>query len=298
MVRFRREMSIDDINTIRLNMKKRKEKTTILLVNKNQQGIKPIQISTRFILNWKKYVGAVVLLFFTLIGGIAYLANHAVEQIEKKAALTAKISDMNELFAEVDTVTIREKFQNIDKELTIINKYLERRGVKPVFKDAHGGQADNSILSTVEISSFYENYLKKISNTLSHIPLGMPFSGRITSSFGHRENPFGGYGVETHQGMDIKGPMGAPVKSMAKGKVIFSGLKGGYGQCVILEHGSGYQTLYGHLSKITVRSGQNIDIGQSIGNIGSTGRSTGPHLHYEVHQNGKRINPLSFLTLD
>ncbi len=291
-------MNIYAVNSIRLTMKKRKEKTTILLVNKNQQGIKPIQISTRLILNWKKYVGAIVLLFFTLIAGIGYLANDAIRQIEMQANLSAKINNMHVLFAEVDTVAIREKFNNIDKELIIINKYLETRGVKPVFKDAHGGIVDNDILSTVEISTFYEKYLKKISNSLSHIPLGMPFTGKITSSFGHRENPFGGYGVETHRGMDIKGPMGAPVKSMAKGKVVFSGIKGGYGNCIILEHGSGFETLYGHLSKVTVRSGQKIDIGQQIGNIGSTGRSTGPHLHYEVHQNGKRINPISFLTLD
>ena len=291
-------MNIYAVNSIRLTMKKRKEKTTILLVNKNQQGIKPIQISTRLILNWKKYVGAIVVLFFTLIAGIGYLANDAIRQIEMQANLSAKINNMHVLFAEVDTVAIREKFNNIDKELIIINKYLETRGVKPVFKDAHGGIVDNDILSTVEISTFYEKYLKKISNSLSHIPLGMPFTGKITSSFGHRENPFGGYGVETHRGMDIKGPMGAPVKSMAKGKVVFSGIKGGYGNCIILEHGSGFETLYGHLSKVTVRSGQKIDIGQQIGNIGSTGRSTGPHLHYEVHQNGKRINPISFLTLD
>ena len=279
-------------------MKRPKEKTTVLLVNKNQQGIKPIQISTRLILNWKKYLGAIVLLFFTLIAGIAYFANNAIKQVEMRAALSDKINNMHELFAEVDTSTIREKFNNIDRELITINKYLETRGVKPVFKDAQGGIGDNDILSTVEISTFYEKYLKKINNALAHIPLGMPFSGRITSSFGHRENPFGGYGVETHRGMDIKGPMGAPVKSMAKGKVIFAGVKGGYGNCIILGHGSGFETLYGHLSKIKVNNGQNIDIGQLIGNIGSTGRSTGPHLHYEVHQNGKRINPISFLTLD
>lgn len=279
-------------------MKKRKEKTTILLVNKNQQGIKPIQISTKLILNWKKYVFAMMLLFLTLIAGIAYLTNQTFKQDEMRAALSTKLNNMHLLFAEVDTNTIREKFDNIDKELTTINKYLEKRGVKPVFKDAQGGVVDNDILSTVEISSFYEEYLKNINKSLASIPLGMPFSGRITSSFGHRANPFGGYSVETHRGMDIKGPMGAPVKSMAKGKVIFSGVKGGYGNCIILEHGSGFQTLYGHLSKIMVRKGQKIDIGQHIGNIGSTGRSTGPHLHYEVHQNGKRINPISFLTLD
>lgn len=279
-------------------MKKRKEKTTILLVNKNQQGIKPIQVSTKLILNWKKYLGAVALLFITLVAGIAYLTKQTIKQDEMRLALSSKLNNMHLLFAEVDTGTIREKFNNIDKELITINKYLETRGLKPVFKESQGGVVDNDILSTVEISSFYEEYLKTINNSLAHIPLGMPFTGRITSSFGHRSNPFGGYSVETHRGMDIKGPTGAPVKSMAKGKVIFSNRKGGYGNCIILEHGSGFQTLYGHLSKIMVKRGQKIDIGQHIGNIGSTGRSTGPHLHYEVHQHGKRINPISFLTLD
>jgi len=85
---------------------------------------------------------------------------------------------------------------------------------------------------------------------------------------------------------------------MAKGKVIFAGIKGGYGNCIIIKHANGFETLYGHLSKIKVKKGHQVEIGEHIGNIGSTGRSTGPHLHYEVHQNGKRINPQSFLTLN
>ena len=84
---------------------------------------------------------------------------------------------------------------------------------------------------------------------------------------------------------------------MAKGEVEFAGLRGGFGNCIILKHGNGFETLYGHLSKILVSVGQQIDIGQEIGNIGSTGRSTGPHLHYEVHRNGQKINPEAFLTL-
>ena len=92
--------------------------------------------------------------------------------------------------------------------------------------------------------------------------------------------------------------MGAPVKAMARGNVEFAGLRGGFGNCIILKHGNGFETLYGHLSKILVRTGQTIDIGQQIGNIGSTGRSTGPHLHYEVHRYGQKINPESFLTLN
>ena len=230
-------------------MKKSREKTTILIVNKNQQGIKPIQISSKLIVNWRKYVGAIVLLFLTMISGLAYLTWQVLKQGEMRQELTSQLTSMHVLIADVDTLSLREKFDNIDKELSTINKYLKARGLKPVFSEAKGGEIDNDILSTMEISSFYENYLKKISSTFASIPLGLPFTGRITSAFGHRENPFSGYGIETHKGLDIKGPFGAPVKSMAKGKVIFSGAKGGYGKCIILEHGNGYQTLYGHLSK-------------------------------------------------
>ena len=111
-------------------------------------------------------------------------------------------------------------------------------------------------------------------------------------------NPFGGNDIETHRGLDIKGPMGAQVKAMAKGEVEFAGVKSGFGNCIILKHGNGFETLYGHLSKILIKVGQQIDIGQPIGLIGSTGRSTGPHLHYEVHRYGQKINPESFLNLN
>jgi len=128
--------------------------------------------------------------------------------------------------------------------------------------------------------------------------LGYPYPGAITSTFGHRENPFSGEGVETHKGVDIRAAWGSPVKAMAKGEVEFAGLRGGFGNCIMLKHGNGFETLYGHLSKILVSVGQKIEIGQQIGNIGSTGRSTGPHLHYEVHKNGEKIDPKNFLTLN
>ena len=144
----------------------------------------------------------------------------------------------------------------------------------------------------------YESYLKKINYTLDYTPLGAPFPGVITSTFGHRENPFSGEGIETHKGLDIRGPMGAPVRAMANGVVIFAGPRGGFGNCIMIKHANGFETLYGHLSKIKIVNGQQIRIGDQIGNIGSTGRSTGPHLHYEVHKDGQRINPQSFLNFN
>jgi len=278
-------------------MNRKTEKTTILFVNKNPQVIKPIQVSSKLILNWKKYLLALSLLFFSLIGIIVYLTSNKIEQNKLQEALSKKLHSMHLLMTEVDTNSMREKFTKIDKELSTINGFLKSRGIQPAFKGPEGGEADKDVVSADEITDFYEGYLNRIIYNISYTPLGLPFPGSITSTFGHRENPFGGSNVETHKGLDIKGPFGGEVKAMAKGEVEFAGVKGGYGNCIILKHGNGFETLYGHLSKILVSVGQQIDIGQQIGNIGSTGRSTGPHLHYEVHRNGQKINPEAFLTL-
>lgn len=278
-------------------MKEKKEKTTILFVNKNPRALKPIQVSSGLILNWKKYLAGLSLLFISLIGTIVYLTSSNIQQYKLQVTLSKKLNSMHTLFVEADTSAMRRKFTKIDEDLSTINSYLKARGIHAVFKEPQGGEADNDIVSTDEISDFYEGYLNRVIYNLSYTPLGFPFPGSITSTFGHRENPFGGSNVETHKGLDIKGPIGAPVKAMAKGEVEFAGLRGGFGNCIMLKHGNGFETLYGHLSKILVSVGQPIDIGQQIGNIGSTGRSTGPHLHYEVHLNGKQINPESFLTL-
>jgi len=91
---------------------------------------------------------------------------------------------------------------------------------------------------------------------------------------------------------------GSIVNSTANGVVAYAGSKGGYGNLVVLDHGNGLATFYAHLSKILVKEGQAVGSGQILGNVGSTGRSTGPHLHYEVHKNGKAINPKPFLVFE
>ena len=276
----------------------KQEKTTVLFVNKNAQALKPIQVSSKLLLNWKKYFAAVLFIFAGLIVTIVFLTSNSIQQYKMQQALAKRIQTIHVTYAQVDTNAIRQKFTTIDKELLTINGYLKARGIKSNIKGPEGGEADNDIISTDEISSFYEGYLKKIIYNISYTPLGYPYPGAITSTFGHRENPFSGEGIETHKGVDIKGAWGSPVKAMAKGEVEFAGLRGGFGNCIMLKHGNGFETLYGHLSKILVSVGQKIDIGQQIGNIGSTGRSTGPHLHYEVHKNGEKIDPKNFLTLN
>ena len=117
-----------------------------------------------------------------------------------------------------------------------------------------------------------------------------PVTGTITSPFGWRSNPFGG-SPEFHQGLDIAAPSGTTVTAAAGGTVIMAQWYGGYGNYILIDHGGGYSTGYGHLSAIYVSNGQSVKRGQAIGAVGSTGASTGPHLHFEVRIDGKPVDP-------
>ena len=117
-----------------------------------------------------------------------------------------------------------------------------------------------------------------------------PVTGSITSPFGWRSNPFGG-SPEFHQGLDIAAPSGTTVTAAAGGTIIMAQWYGGYGNYILIDHGGGYSTGYGHLSAIYVSQGQSVQRGQAIGAVGSTGQSTGPHLHFEVRINGKPVDP-------
>lgn len=125
-------------------------------------------------------------------------------------------------------------------------------------------------------------------------PLQRPAAGPITSPFGNRVHPVTGR-VTFHSGIDIGAPMGAPIVAAEAGVVTFAGWNGGYGNCIIIDHGGGRATLYGHASQLLVSRGQSVARGQLIARVGSTGVSTGPHLHFEVLHNGRPVNPLPFI---
>ncbi len=132
----------------------------------------------------------------------------------------------------------------------------------------------------------------------SNIPSIWPVAGLLRSGFGVRGNPFGGSSREFHKGQDISAPMGTPVIATADGTVIIAGWLRGYGWVVYIDHGNGLSTRYGHLSRIDVEVGRTIRRGEQLGLVGSTGRSTGPHLHYEVLINGQATNPIPYLPID
>ena len=128
-----------------------------------------------------------------------------------------------------------------------------------------------------------------------YTPSVWPVLGKLESGFGGRRNPFGGGSYEFHTGQDIDAPLGAPVSAGAKGNISFVGWQNGYGQLVVIDHGGGLTTRYGHLSHIAVSQGATVMRGEFVGRVGSTGRSTGPHLHYEVRINDEPVNPLQYL---
>ncbi|WP_443944508.1 M23 family metallopeptidase [Pedobacter sp. AW1-32] len=267
-------------------------------MNKNQNAGKPIQIPSFYIEHWKKYVLSLIVLFVVLISVIVYLnySKTILESSRNKIALD--LLKRKKAISQLDTAALKKRYEAIDQKLLAINKYLKARGIKPVIKDNVGGEEGDDIFDIEEASTFYENYLDKMVRNVAFTPMGYPHYGTITSTFGHRENPFTGENVENHKGLDIRGSIGDVVKSTANGKVIFAGRRGGYGNCIVINHANGFQTYYGHLSKILVKVGDDIAAGDKIGKVGSTGRSTGPHLHYEIHKNGKPISPRSFLILE
>lgn len=136
----------------------------------------------------------------------------------------------------------------------------------------------------------------RIMDKLASTPSIWPASGAVTSGFGWRNAPLES-GSELHEGIDIASELGTPVVATADGEVVKTGLAGGYGNIVQINHGNGIETIYGHNSQIAVKVGQSVRKGQVISYAGSTGKSTGPHVHYEVRVNGSAVDPIKFLVL-
>ncbi len=155
------------------------------------------------------------------------------------------------------------------------------------------GQSFERAVTQVSVARAYAD---KLSATLASVPLRAPVTGDIdeTSPFGVRVDPFM-HVAAMHTGIDFRGTMGEPIHVTAGGTVTSAGWSGGYGNMVEVNHGNGLATRYGHLSAIDVKVGQVVRIGQVVGRLGSTGRSTGPHVHYETRVNGEAVNPAKFL---
>ena len=152
------------------------------------------------------------------------------------------------------------------------------------------GSADDAELKLAELSA----YVREQKFVLSHSPSIWPVRGWLTSSYGMRVNPFT-HAQQFHEGIDISNAAGTPVVAPADGVVVFVGDREGYGKTLVIDHGADIQTVYAHNSEIWVSVGDTVSRGQKICAIGSTGRSTGPHLHYEVRVHGITRNPMHYI---
>jgi murein DD-endopeptidase MepM/ murein hydrolase activator NlpD len=171
-------------------------------------------------------------------------------------------------------------------------------------KDSGNNLADG--LASVEKSSLltkrpsHHSHSSSAANSPSgneKVEIQMPLEGRISSHFGGRRDPVRG-GQRHHDGIDIAAPRGTPIGAAAAGTVVFAGRKGGYGNMVEIEHADGRRTRYGHADRIMVSPGDQVGDGQTIATVGSTGRSTGPHLHFEVNEKGNSVDPLQVVAKD
>lgn len=154
---------------------------------------------------------------------------------------------------------------------------------------------DYNFLLSAEKLGLTAHRSRRLQPAIKALPSLWPVEGRLMSGFAARTDPFSGEGA-FHKGVDISAPTGTPVRSTAEGVVMLAEpVAGGYGRLVIIDHGGGVQTYYAHLSKISVHTGQEVHRGDLVGAVGSTGRVTAPHLHYEVRMDGTPRNPIRYL---
>ncbi|TWR30254.1 M23 family metallopeptidase [Mucilaginibacter pallidiroseus] len=281
-----------------------------ILSSKNEASPRVAQVKARYFNSIKMVVAAVLITVMILMTAIFRLSNDNLKKSQENSRLQSQIESLqSQLEKESSTALLAnaEKEGNkskavqyitdIQAKLKTINTYMRKRGLRNVAFKKINVESDKPVNETKLFNDF-NNYLDRLVSNIAYMPMGYPKLSSFTSFFGHRDNPFNFGGNEFHPGIDFKGHKGDPVKCTASGRVVFAGRAGGYGNCVKIRHANNIETWYGHLSKINVKEGQRVTVGDQVGKVGSTGRSTGPHLHYEVRRNGQPVNPKQYLSLN
>jgi murein DD-endopeptidase MepM/ murein hydrolase activator NlpD len=225
------------------------------------------------------------------LGGMLARVSLSLDKVEQKQAAT--LTDLEER-----TDTRVRRMQGVLADLGINLGRAATEGSTggpfvPVKQPQSGASAFERQLYRINIARVQ---IDRYTRALVAVPVRKPVIGEVdmSSPFGMRMDPFLGRPA-VHTGIDLRGETGEPVRATATGHVTIAGREGGYGNMVEISHGNGLATRYGHLSQISVKMGQAVRIGEVVGRIGSTGRSTGPHLHYETRINGEAVDPQKFL---
>ena len=233
---------------------------------------------------------------------IAYLSN--MEKAEDAISKLNKNSNNNDLgilqvysdnYDEISAQETETAIKNISKLI----KKQDKNKVKLASNNNNKRITDATNVKDEEKVTSNKTKTKKTTSEKTStkklvVGLSKPLNGIITSRYGGRRSP-GGIGSTNHKGLDIAAKRGTTIKVAAGGTVKFAGYKGSLGNLVIIDHGNGMQTYYGHCSKIYVKKGQKVETGEKIAAVGSTGAATGPHLHFEIHIKGATVNPQNYL---
>lgn len=303
-------------------MKKSREKFfTLMIVPHSGKSTFSIRVPIIFL----KILGGI--LAGILVAVVIFTVNLSISYRHVKASnqdLAAKLEDYKDIEQQLDyfmekTQTLQEKMKGIEKFDNEIRNLLKNDPALKKNSDIQKAPASkaNQVLASrngtdrkkaIEDLLLLEKELPKREESLKQLkevviqrasrmastPSVWPTVGRVTSTFGYRRSPFG-YRREFHDGVDIAAAYGSPIVSAADGMVTFTGYRPGYGYMVTISHGYGFETSYGHTSKILVKPGQKVKKGQVIARVGNTGRSTGPHVHYIVKLNGILKDPKLFI---
>jgi len=273
-----------------------RDRLSILMVAPGGKKVKSLNVKVFHI-----RIAVFTLIGFSLMSLLSFMSTYvfykkATHKRELSNQLVSRMNVLNRGLIESQIVkeNIEGKIKDIEGKLLEMQDLLAKKGIKKEL--SVGGDfipADRLSISYVD---FMEKDVDELFSIMKSSPVGSPLSGKITSAFGYRKDPFNSRSA-FHSGVDIDATYGQPVIATADGVVDYSGWQQGYGKTVLIKHNDGYETLYGHLSKVMVKDGQEVKAGDEIGYAGSTGRSTGAHLHYEVMKTGKNMDPMKYLYL-
>lgn len=298
------------------------ESFTLIVVPDRHAEVKRFHLRRRWLFQAMGVVGVLLVAAVAMVGHYASVVGLARENPalrEENVKLTHELAVIREQLTHVATTLDRvERFDQKLRAITLLSdpqRNLAMGPTEPI--PLPGGEGPNQFVRSRQTDSpqALAQQLDKISaeatrqeqslqelqayfqdqkSLLASVPSIWPTRGWVTSDFGSRLDPYTSDRV-MHAGLDIAGPHGKSIASPADGVVVFSGLEGGYGNVIVVDHGYGIKTRYGHLATLRVKAGDKVKRGDTIATMGNTGRSTGPHLHYEVRVNGIAQNPRKFI---
>lgn len=276
---------------------------TIMIIPSKSGSSKSIKIP-------KLLVSAFIVILAVFIYSIGSLA-YKYDNLKKKHFNS--IDNMDSLNSTIYSQQLQiDNYKKIEKEMK--NTLQELKDIEDKLKTKYGisssqaGTYNAALLKSGSLQLSMDLFKKNIASmnlTMNRVdkkiaaynsyPSILPCYGKISSYYGIRRNPFSRGKYEFHDGIDIIGRYGSKIRAAADGTVTYAGWQSGYGYTVIISHWNGYITIYGHNSKILVKRGQRVSKGQTISLMGSTGRSTGTHVHFEIRYKGKPVNPIKVI---